>query len=119
MVEQRRTWFLRFLFFSKSLPGPSLKHSMSFVKTSPVFKQVRPSAVGFSLTFRPIRGQDFGMLPSDWPKLEEKTTFESPWYVAVCQRRLVNGAIKSGEVTVGRKPDQNYARMNSNERVKS
>jgi len=59
------------------------------------------------------------MLPSDWPKLEEKTTFESPWYVAVCQRRLVNGAFKSGDVTVGRKPDQNYARMNSNERVKS
>jgi len=94
MLEQRKTWFWRFLFFSKSLPGQPSKHSMSFVKTSPVFKQVRPSVVGFSLalTFRPIRGQHFGMLSSDWleRKLEEKTTFESPWYVAVCQRRLVN-----------------------------
>jgi len=78
------------------------KHSMSFVKTSPVFKQVRPSAVCFSslaLTFPPIRGQSFGMLSCDWleRKLEEKLTFESPWYVAVCQRRLV----KSGDVIVG------------------
>ena len=71
------------------------KHSMSFVKTSPVL-QVRPSAVPFSLalTFRPIKAQSFGMLSCDWleGKLEEKLTFESPWYVAVCQRRLVNEA---------------------------
>jgi hypothetical protein len=82
--------------------GKSQKHSMSFVKTSPVFKQVRPSAVRFSVTFPPIRGQSFGMLASDWleRKLDEKTTFESPWYVAVCQRRLVNGAFKSGDVIV-------------------
>jgi len=63
MVEQRRTWFL---FFSKIIAGASRKHTMSFVKTSPVFKQVRPSAVGFSVTFPPIRGQRFGMLTSDW-----------------------------------------------------
>jgi hypothetical protein len=88
------------VFLSKSLPGQ--KHSMSFVKTSPVFKQVRPSAVRFSFTFPPIRGQSFGMLASHWleRKLDEKTTFESPWYVAVCQRRLVNGAFKSGDVIV-------------------
>merc|ERR1719234_2403139 len=103
MLEQRKTWF-RLLFFSKSLPGLN-KHSMSFVKTSPVVLQVRPSAVCFSLalTFQPIRGQSFGMLSSDWleRKLEEKLTFESPWYVAVCQRRL----FKSGEVIiVGVKP---------------
>jgi hypothetical protein len=45
------------------------------------------------------------MLASDWleRKLEEKTTFESPWYVAVCQKRLVNGAFKSGDVIIGGK----------------
>jgi len=68
MLEQRKTWFWRFLFFSKSLPGQPSKHSMSFVKTSPVFKQVWPSVVDFSsaLTFRPIRGQSFGILSCDW-----------------------------------------------------
>ena len=88
-LEQRRTWFLAVFVFLRIV---AKAQKVSFVKTSPVFKQVRPSAVRFSLTFRPIRGQNFGMLPSDWPKLEEKTTFESPWYVAVCQRRLVNEA---------------------------
>merc|ERR1719234_2851939 len=89
MLEQRKTWF-RLLFFSKSLPGRN-KHSMSFVKTSPVVLQVRPSAVCFSLAlnFQPIRGQSFGMLSCDWleRKLEEKLTFESPWYVAVVSKK--------------------------------
>ena len=104
-LSKEKPGFQAFVFL-QIIAGAAKKHSMSFVKTSPVFKQVRPSAVCFSslaLTFPPIRGQSFGMLSCDWleRKLEEKSTFESPWYVAVCQRRLV----KSGEVIiVGVKP---------------